>query len=294
MTENKLTTQEDAEFERKLRAMAGQYVGGSDAFIPKLNVNTIPEDPKTKKDLPVGAFTFTSKTHGKRVFSARKAAVQFRLFAKRYGYVKFDANFDNGPGLKKGKTTSRSVQLTDFKRGSEYISEDGTLKCGKANEPEGSKAVKTKIFFYGTVSFSGTDAEGNAVVVENEPVHITQGGAKFLEIDNYFKDFAKDGRRFFDHEMTLKPVFVQIATGGVYNIDMTFTDLTKRLEFGDEGFKTLQTFFDYIEANNKAIEVKFNQAVSGKNQAQEDAKHDHVVEGGGDLGDDLIEEEDAA
>jgi RNAse (barnase) inhibitor barstar len=289
MTDNKLITENDAEFERKLRAMAGQYVGGSDAFIPKLGVNRLPEDPKTKQDLPVGAFTFKHKTHG-WVFAERKKPVAFRLFAKRFGYERFDNDFDNGPGQKKGKMVSRSVQLTDFKKGSEYISECGRFKCGKANEPEGSKAVKTKIFFYGTVSFKGTTADGKEVDIVNEPVVIKQGGLKFLEIDNYFKDFAKDGRKFFDFELTLTPKFVQIADGGVYNIEMQYTDLTKKLEFNDEVFKTLQTFFDYIEAQNKAIEVKFKQVVEGKNQATEDAKHDDVVDSG-DLENDFIEEE---
>jgi hypothetical protein len=290
MTE--LTTQDDAEFNRRLAQMSGQYIGGSDNFIPKLSVNRAAEDPKTKQDLPIGAFTLNTKAHG-RVFAKRKESIQFRLYAKRYGYVKFDNDYDNGPGQKKGATTARSVQLSDFRKGSEYISDDGTLKCGKASLPEGTKnpTVKTKIFFYGTVSFKGTTVEGTEVELVNEPCVLVQGGKNFLTIDGIFKDFGKDGRRFFDYYMTLTPVYVPVADSGVYNVEMSFTDLTKRLDFGDEGMKTLESFFNYIEGNNKAIELKFNQAIANR-AADADTTGDSVVAGGDDLGDDLIDEEE--
>lgn len=288
MTENNVIKQDDAEFERKLRAMAGQYVGGTD-YIPKLSINRAPES-KDGKELPVGAFTLNAKAYG-RVFSGRKEAVQFRLYAKRYGYQKYDKDAPVQGTKKTGAIVARSVQLTDFKKGTEYISEDGTLKCGKASIPEGAKnpQVKTKIYFYGTVSFKGTNEEGKEVVLTDEPCFFMLGGAKFLEIDGYFKDFSKDGRRFFDYYLTLKPVYVQVGDGGVYNIETVFTDLTNRLEFNEEVFNTLQKFFDYIEANNKAIEVKFNAKLAGNADAVQGAE---IVSGSDDLANDMIEEDD--
>lgn len=282
----------DPELQERIRKMSGQYVGGSENFIPKLKVNSKAEDPKTKQDLPIGAF-FVSTKDG-NVYAKRKEAVQFRLFAKRYGYVKFDADAENpNDAKKKGAITSRSVLLSDFKKGSEYISSDGTLKCGKASIPEGTKnpSVKTKIHFFGTVSFKGATAEGKEVEIKDMPVTFTAGGKDFLSIDNIFKDFSKDGRNYFDYYLTLKPVYVAVGDGGLYKIDMEFTDLTNKLEFTQETYNTLENFFNYIEGNNKAIEVQFNQALAGKD-ADAPQPGDEIVTGC-DLGDDLIDEDDA-
>lgn len=286
-----ITTMDDAELNRKLAAMAGQFVGGSDRFIPKLSINRAAEDTKTKQDLPVGAFCLNVKAG--RVYAKRKEAIQFRLFAKRYGYVKFDAEFENGPGMRKGATVARSVQLPDFKKGSEYISDDGSIKCGKASIPEGQKnpSVKTNIFFYGTASFKGTLADGTEVEVKDEPCYFTIKGKRFLEVDNIFKDFGKDGKRFFDYNLTITPVYRAVADTGVYDMDMVFTDLTNRLPFNQEVFKTLENFFDYINAANRAVEVKFNQAVKTANEDAPQAS-DTVVAGDSEsLDDDLIDQE---
>lgn len=279
----------DPEFEAKLRAMSGQYVGGSENFIPKLKVNSRAEDPKTKQDLEVGAFVV--RTRDGDVYAKRKETVQFRLYAKRYGYTKFDPAAPNPNGPKPGAITARSVQLADFKRGSEYISSDGSLKCGKGTLPEGSKIqIKTKIYFYGTVTFKGRTAEGKEVDVVDMPVTFTASGKDFLVIDNIFKDFSKDGRRYFDYNLTLKPVYVAVGDGGLYKIDVEFTDLTNKLEFNDKVYGTLKKFFEYIEANNKDVEVKFNQARASKDVGIPQAEADVVT--AGDLADDLIDEDE--
>lgn len=293
MTETTALTTVDPEMLAKLRAMAGQFVGGSTNFIPKLNINKASED-KFGNELPVGGFSVSTKDGV--IYGARKAPVQFRLYAQRFGYTKFDATVDNGPGKKKGATTSRSVQLPDFKKGSEYISDDGTLKCGKAAIPEGAKnpTVKTKILLYGTVSFKGfkfVDGAKVDVEVVNEPVVVQVQGKQFMPVSDYLKDFAKDGKMFLEYEMTLGVEYAPGENGGFYNITFNFTDLTKRLPIDDEAISTLQKFADTIEANNKAIEVKFNQALTNRNAAGPQVGDDIVEDGGNDLGNDFADDE---
>ena len=277
-----LTTQEQADFDRKIRAMAGQMVGGSENFIPKLNVNKNPEDQEGN-DIPVGGFKVKTKNQG-TVYSKRKEGIQFRLFAKRYGYVAYDSK---GGADGKGATVARSVLLPDFNKGSEYISDDGSLKAGKANPKTPTTRVSCKIEFFGLATFDGVSPKGEPIRVENEPMRFTIGGKPFLSVDGYLKDFGKDGRLFFDYMLTVTPVH---KGEGFYNIELQFTDLTNKLEFGEEGFKTLQTFYDYIEANNKAIEVKFNQALKNKPTAEDSVGAD-IVENAP-LEDDFAEDEE--
>lgn len=287
---NEVANYNDIEFQKKLRAMSGQFVGGSQEFIPKVAINKAPE--KDGVDLPVGAFMIKRKDD--IVYSKRKEPVKFRLYARRYVYSLFDGSVDNGKGKPKGKTVAWSVQLPGFGRGNEYISTNGLLKCGRASyADEDKKRPKAKTLLYGTVSFNGTTDKGTEVTITDLPVIFAVGGKQMVDLGDYLKDFEKDGKQFFDYEMDVKATFVPSDGGGFYNVDFVFADLTNRLPFGDETFKTLEKFCHYINANNKAVEEKFNQVLNKQGTPAENAPDGIVDSPEDDLASDMIEEEDA-
>lgn len=285
MTDTNVTTQLDAEKYRKLRAMAGQMVGGSENFIPALQINKTPE--KDGHEIPVGVITFKSKKHGE-VFSKRKdSPISLRVFAKRYRYAAFSQSYkDNHKGH--SGMIGRSIYAVDFKQ--EFVSDNGLLKAGKgSSKVPADTSVKCKHIVFATISFDGTNLKGEPVEVRDEPVQLTIGGKVWKEFDEYMNNFSKSGKFYFDYPMTLT---VSFREGGFYNVGLVFTDLTKPIPQTDETFKTLETFSDYINAENKAIEQKYIEAQKNVETPADKVGDDIIVptQEVTDVGDDLIEE----
>jgi hypothetical protein len=283
MTDTTVVTQDDAERMRKLRAMSGQLVGGSENFIPALQINKTPE--KEGFEIPVGVITFRSKTLGE-VFAKRKEPVSFRVFAKRYRYTAYSQSYKDTHKGHSG-TIGRSIFGADFKV--EYISDNGLLRAGKGSaKVPADTAAKCKHIFFGTISFTGTNLKGEPVEVKDEPVSLTMGGKPWKEIDEYITNFSKSGKLLFDYPMALTVTFRE---GGFYNVNLVFADLTKPVKQDDATFKTLETFSDYINAENKQIEAKYIQAQKNV-PTQEEVAADDVVGEPTDVNDDMIEEEE--
>lgn len=263
----------------QLKALSGQLVGGSQDFLPGLTVNKNAED-KDGNELKPGTFTFKHPKLG-NVYSKRKEAIKFRPFLHRYRYEAWNPNADGG----KGKAEARTIDIKDFKE--EAISDNGLIKCGRGAEATKHLQIKCRHILYGTVSFVGTNAKGEAVEVQNEPVVIKIGGKSWDKVSDLLKDAEKRNILIWDHELDLTIV---AREGGFYNTDLKWADLTKVLPFDEAN---LTKFIEYVEANNKLIAKKFEEKLNAKPTEAE--KKDKIVEdsdASGELSKDLQDVED--
>ena len=276
-TSTDVVTQDDAERMRKIRAMTGQLVGGSENFIPGLRVNKNPEDDDGN-EVPTGVLSFRSKKYGD-VYGKRKQPVVMRPYAHRMRYEAYDSVAK--------KAVGRSVLFSTFKE--EAISDNGYMKAGKdSNTFNDTTKSKCKHMFYGTVSGDFTTAKGETVTLENEPVFMKVGGMKFIEISDYIKDFTKKGKILPNYTIAVSAVHLG---EGIYNIEFVWSDLTKKLELDEAAFDTLQKFSDYINAENAVITKKYNYLLSKRLNAG-DTVGDDIVDDGGTLNDDLVDAPD--
>ena len=246
MTGTEVATMEmDDETRRRILAMSGQVISGSKNYIPKVKVNKVVEDRETGKDLPVGVVAFNSKKHDKWVYAKRKTPVKFVPFVHKMRYIAYDAKAE--------KTVGRSILFSDW--GEEILASNGKLKAGKGNSPEHIQ-VKCKHCTYGLISFSGVDAEGNELEVENEPVLFQTGGKAFIEFGDMMKEMR--GKILAQYEMDVEVV----SRGeGIYTIELTFKDLTNQLPFTPAAMEALEQFSAFISAENEIIEKQHNRIV---------------------------------
>jgi len=277
-TKTEVVTQDDAERMRKIRAMTGQLVSGSENFIPGLRINKNPED-SDGNDVPTGVLSFRHKKHGD-LYGKRKQAVILRPYAHRMRYEAYDSAAK--------KTLGRTILFSTFNE--EAVADNGLIKAGKdSNALNSTTKSKCKHMIYGTVSGEFTTAKGDTVAVTNEPVFFKVGGKKFIEISDYLKKFSKEGKLLPNYEMEI--VAVHLGEG-IYNIEFEFKDLTKFLDLDDEAMDTLQKFAEYINAENAMIRKKYD-AILSKRATAEDANDDVV--GGDDtpgLTEDFVDAED--
>jgi hypothetical protein len=270
------TTMTD-EDRRRILAMSGQVISGSNNFIPKVKVNKVPVDEETGEDLPVGVVCYMSKAHEKMVYAKRKETVTFTPFAHRKRYEAYDSAANNG----KGGITGRSILFVNWNE--DIVASNGRLKAGKNDDslPE-TVAVKCKHVFFGLISFTGVDAKGEVVVVDNEPVFVQIGGKAFIEYGDMMKEM--EGKILCTYDMELSAVH---RGEGIYTMELKFIDVTNPSEFSPEKMEALETFSEYINAENLMISKKFDSITKKYNDDGPD-----LEDGSGDLADDLQDVED--
>jgi hypothetical protein len=281
MTDNKEVTVFGQYTKAQLLAMSGQLISGQKDFLSSLYINRQTETP-TEKDAPIPAFCIDhkDKTLG-RCYAEKKASVLFRPYYKAYRYEAFDPTANKGEGANAG----RSIIFSDWKE--EIISDNGYMKAGKDSLdkfPAGT-AVKCKIVVYGTVSFDGTDQNGNPVKIVDYPVFIKLGGKRFLDYDELFKDFKKKQKLTFQYDLKLTPFLTRKGTTN-YVAEIEWDNLTTEHPVTQEVIDTLQNFIDYIALENKRIENKWKRIIDKSGVA---THADVVTDAADDLATDLKE-----
>jgi|TARA_R110000824_G_scaffold140404_2_gene306278 hypothetical protein len=275
MTDTALVKLEDPDYIKRIKAMSGQLVTGSDNFIPGIRINKNPETEDKKHDLPVGVFTLRSKQHdGVDVYSKRRGTVTFRPFVHKMRYEAYDSL--------QNKTVGRSIYFTSFSE--EIIADNGVLKAGHKSEAiaETTKA-KCKHIVFGLLSFKGTTEDGTEVEVVDEPSFVKAGGKAFIEISDMFKEFDNSDRILPMHYLSIEPTN---HGEGIYSTALAFEPLTKTHVWDTDTEEALIMFDAYITAENDMIQKKWEAKVL-KNSSD---SADYLV--GGNLEDDLADATD--
>ena len=257
-----------------LAALTGQDMGMSSG-LPRLRANREPQDDKGNP-LPLGAlcvenkdgvtvYAAEEKKQGNRTIMTPKG-VTFRPFINAYQYSIYDNE--------KKETVNRSIIFTDHRQ--DAIDEKGTNKCGKVTGKakdgltQAQKAANDKIkcarLVFGLLKgFTGIDAEGNEVSVDDTPVVYKQGGNSFMAFDDQvLKTLNKMKRPMFLHELGLTTERVA-HTPTVIGYEPRYTlDVTKSVSATADDMELFRNFNDYIRTINEGIQAKAAAAMKGE------------------------------
>lgn len=267
-----------------IAALTGQDMGSSGG-LPHLRANRAPQD-ENGNPLPLGAFSLQNadgvtvyaaeeKTQGKRTITVPKPII-FRPFVNAYQYSVYDNETKT--------TTNRSIIFTDHRQ--DAIDEKGGNKCGKitGKAKEGlsdavkavQKNIKCHRLLFGLVKgFTGIDAEGNEVAVDDTPVLYKQGGSSFMAFqDMVLNQLNKVKRPMFMHELEL--ITERIAhTPDVIGYEPRYSlDITKSVPSTPKDMELFRDFAEYITVTNDSIKAKASDAQKGITTSRdaEDAK----------------------
>lgn len=228
---------------------------GMGATVTRLKINPHSEDDK-ERPIPMGSFyvdgdgdAFYSKT------------VEFRIISPTYQYQRYDE------GTK--TFTARSIIGQNFKV--EYISDDGTIRCGKLprKQVEGQvisgeqekiqKQVDCKLTLWGLVSFTGKSAEGVEKVYKDFPVAWTLSQTGFVEVMALLKEYEKSKKAAIKYPLTV--TLRKEKSGQTIYYVPVFTVATDPTPIPGTANDALLSMRDYVKAINEDITEKYRAAI---------------------------------
>lgn len=265
---NEISTINQSELDAFLakHSISQDSLNNTSDFLPQLKVNYMDEitiDGK-KYDLKPGLFTLG----GQEVASYAKN-VKFRPLLQTFQYIDYDKD--------KEEVVNRSVLFNDFS--DEARDETGTLRCGKPTSKvlnqEGNAALKkawAHVSLYrsidGIVSYTGVDAAGNEVKVENVLCTYRGKGASFSPFQEEYTQLLPKGTMMWDFELTLSTTKHKQDPKSAVNYYVTHfeADFSKRLSFTGDLFDTVKELARRIEATNKEIDKKYYAAAAARTE----------------------------
>lgn len=270
MTNTNLPTTIDASefqaFVESTRVSQEDLNGGGD-FLPQLKVNYQDEleVEGVKKEIKPGLFTLT----GQEVPSFAKN-VTFRPLLMNYQYIDYNKEED--------KVVNRSILFNDFSE--EARDELGTVRCGKPaskllKENAALKKQWEHVNLYrsvdGLVSYTGADADGNEVKVENVLCTFRGKGANFSPFQDEYLKLMPKGTFIWDFELKLGTTkHKQDPKSAVsYYIVHFEADFTQRISLTQDVWEKIKELKARVDATNKEINTKYYQSIESRNATPE-------------------------
>lgn len=257
-TNNLPTTIDLNEFQAFVEAnrVSQESLNGGGDFLPQLKVNYQDEIEidGVKYDLKPGLFTLS----GQDISSFAKN-VKFRPLLHNFQYVDYNSEEE--------KVVNRSIIFNDFSE--EARDENGTVRCGKPASKllKDNPALKKQwehVNLYrsvdGLVSYTGVDAKGNEVKVENVLCTFRAKGANFSGFSDEYLKLLPKGSFLWDFECTLGTVKHKQGATNYYVVHFD-TDFTKRIPLTPEVWEQIKSLKARIDATNKEINAKYYSAV---------------------------------
>lgn len=270
MTNTHLPTTIDASefqaFVESTRVSQEDLNGGGD-FLPQLKVNYQDEleVEGVKKEIKPGLFTLT----GQEIPSFAKN-VTFRPLLMNYQYIDYNKEED--------KVVNRSILFNDFSE--EARDELGTVRCGKPaskllKENAALKKQWEHVNLYrsvdGLVSYTGADADGNEVKVENVLCTFRGKGANFSPFQDEYLKLMPKGTFIWDFELKLGTTkHKQDPKSAVsYYIVHFEADFTQRISLTQDVWEKIKELKARVDATNKEINTKYYQSIESRNVTPE-------------------------
>lgn len=270
MTNTNLPTTIDANefqaFVESTRVSQKDLNGGGD-FLPQLKVNYQDEleVEGVKKEIKPGLFTLT----GQEIPSFAKN-VTFRPLLMNYQYIDYNNKED--------KVVNRSILFNDFSE--EARDELGTVRCGKPASKllKDNAALKKQwehVNLYrsvdGLVSYTGADADGNEVKVENVLCTFRGKGANFSPFQDEYLKLMPKGTFIWDFELKLGTTkHKQDPKSAVsYYIVHFEADFTQRISLTQDVWEKIKELKARVDATNKEINTKYYQSIESRNATPE-------------------------
>lgn len=234
--------------------LTGQQVNTTQSFLARLTIN---RDFSTEdnKAIPPGTY----KVEGNEQPAVYFKTLQFRPYMNSFQYAKYNAETN--------KFVNKSVLFKSWS--DEAIDELGGIKCGKIPNkkainltPEQAaiqKTIKCYRFLYGTVTGTGTDADGKDVELNEYPVLWRSTGSAFQPVGDALDILTKAQRPSFTHQFELG-LKREKQGSNVYFIPVLKVDLRTYRTIQDVDMELLVKFQDTLNFENVAVIEKYKKA----------------------------------
>ena len=248
----------------KLNAILGLNdapIGGGDRApsnrLPELKINYQRKD-KEGRSIKDKIGMFYVKGLEKEVYAEE---VKIRVLSQVFQWIDFDEE--------EMKPRNRTIMIPRFSM--EPIDELGTIRCGKPTskqmadwgKEEKAKFSTINLFrqLRGLVSYKGVTAEGEEVVIENQPMILMNKRGNYMTFeDQVIKKIS--GRDFKDFWVTVKSIEQEMGSVVYYTFDYE-PDLLNPVPLDDDTYQTMLRFAEMISSDNDRIKQKYNAALGG-------------------------------
>ena len=256
----------------KLNAILGLNdapIGGGDRGpsnrLPELKINYQRKD-KEGRSIKDKIGMFYVKGLEKEVYAEE---VKIRVLSQVFQWIDFDEE--------EMKPRNRTIMIPRFSM--EPIDELGTIRCGKPTskqmadwgKEEKAKFSTINLFrqLRGLVSYKGVTAEGEEVVIENQPMILMNKRGNYMTFeDQVIKKIS--GRDFKDFWVTVKSIEQEMGSVVYYTFDYE-PDLLNPVPLDDDTYQTMLRFAEMISSDNDKIKQKYNASLGGMDAIDMDA-----------------------
>ena len=248
----------------KLNAILGLNdapIGGGDRGpsnrLPELKINYQRKD-KEGRSIKDKIGMFYVKGLEKEVYAEE---VKIRVLSQVFQWIDFDEE--------EMKPRNRTIMIPRFSM--EPIDELGNIRCGKPTskqmadwgKEEKAKFSTINLFrqLRGLVSYKGVTAEGEEVVIENQPMILMNKRGNYMTFeDQVIKKIS--GRDFKDFWVTVKSIEQEMGSVVYYTFDYE-PDLLNPVPLDDDTYQTMLRFAEMISSENDKIKQKYNASLGG-------------------------------
>lgn len=236
--------------------------GGGDR-LPVLSINSKRKDPQGRK---IEEGTFFLKSEDEAVYAEK---VNIRVLSQLFQWIHFDST--------EKKVVNRTLQIPNFRV--EPRDSKGGLRCGKPTSKalmQMSKAeqkqyedIKCNRILRVLVSYTGKDADGKKVTLENIPAIMFLKGSNFNPFEDEFVKALPKGANFYDYWAEVSAE--ELVNGSVtYYVAHFKPELSKKAPLDQDTYDTMIHMASLIKKDNDRVEKQHQDALRGI-QATDDA-----------------------
>ena len=264
--------------ELKLAALLGtnDKPQSSGDRLPELKVNSMRKDAQGRK---IEEGRFYLKGMDEPVYAEK---VRIRVLSQLFQWIHYDPE--------ENKVANKTLLIPNFR--CEARDMKGGTRCGKPAskvlrelpKEEQKKYADIKCFrqLRVIVSYTGKDADGTEVTVENQPAIMLLKGANFSPFEDEFVKAIPKGANFYDYWVDVTAE--ELQNGSVIYYVMHFAaDMSEKLGLDQPTYDTMLHMAGMIERENNAVESAHQKAL------RDDQETDDIIEAIDDLEADLVD-----
>lgn len=251
--------------EEKLMALTGQDDGAIKNMLPKLAIN-YDTDTEDGKSLKKG--TWRIQHQGRFVYSDNAI---LRPFMRTFFWSLWDSE--------QGRSVSSSIQKTVMS--GDFPDSVGGNKCGRLPKDEvealddddpkviTSKAVNCNQLIYGVVTGTFKDADGEEVILDEEPAMSYFKRSGFMPVNNFINNITSGSSKRIMQKVEINLKTSRLKKGSVTFFVPVLTEHNYRDEITENDKSLMSMFADTIKATNAGIMNQHREAVKLQSSSED-------------------------
>ena len=251
--------------EEKLMALTGQDDGAIKNMLPKLAIN-YDTDTEDGKSLKKG--TWRIQHNGRFVYSDN---VIIRPFMRTFFWSLWDSE--------QGRSVSSSIQKTVMS--GDFPDSVGGNKCGRLPKDEvealddddpkviTSKAVNCNQLIYGVVTGTFKDADGEEVILDEEPAMSYFKRSGFMPVNNFINNITSGSSKRIMQKVEINLKTSRLKKGSVTFFVPVLTEHKYLNEITENDKSLMSMFADTIKATNAGIMNQHREAVKLQSSSED-------------------------